>query len=42
MQYIVEHTVLRNNEEPFLAKQEDIGEDGVVLGELIVVRSRSF
>ncbi len=32
MQYIVEHTVLRKNEEAFLAKQEDIGEDGVVLG----------
>ena len=32
MQYIVEHTVLRKNEEAFLTRQEDMGEDGVVLG----------
>ncbi len=32
MQYLVENTVLRRNEEGFLAKQENLGEDGVVLG----------
>lgn len=32
MQYLVENTILRRNEEAFLAKQEDLGEDGVVLG----------
>jgi hypothetical protein len=32
MKYIVEHTVLRRNEQALLAKQKDMGEDGVVLG----------
>jgi hypothetical protein len=32
LQYIVEHTILRRNEGTFLAKQEDMGEDGIVLG----------
>lgn len=32
MKYLVENTVIRRNEAAFLAKKEDLGEDGVVLG----------
>jgi len=32
MQYIVEHTILRENHDAFLAKQQDMDQDGVVMG----------
>jgi uroporphyrinogen-III decarboxylase len=32
MQYLVENTVFRRNENAFLAKQEDMGDDGIILG----------
>jgi uroporphyrinogen-III decarboxylase len=32
MQYLVENTVIQSNEDAFLAKQKDMGDDGVILG----------
>jgi len=32
IQYIVENSVIRSNEDAFLAKRDDMGEDGIILG----------
>jgi len=32
MKYLVENTQFRSNEDAFLAKQKDMGEDGIILG----------
>jgi len=32
MQYLVENTVIQSNEEAYLSKQKDMGDDGVILG----------
>jgi uroporphyrinogen-III decarboxylase len=32
MQYLVENTIIRSNEEAYLSKERDMGDDGVILG----------